>query len=196
MDIIRFLNLKYFFSQIIDIFTDSGNFAGPTSFFSKIAELWYFVVPYLKFFSTLISLILTTLAIYAYVRLKQVKAEEKEKYSNYYEPLEGEVNTNTRWEKVVNLVNSENQSDWKLAVIEADIILDEILTAQSYHGDTIGDKLKAIEPSDFLTLNQAWEAHKIRNTIAHGSGDFILTQREARRVIGLYEAVFREFKFI
>jgi len=82
-------------------------------------------------------------------------------------------------------------------VLEADIILGEMLEKMGYiKGETIGDKLKTIEQSDFNSLDQAWEAHRIRNMIAHGGSDYILTEREAKRVIGLYEQVFKEFRYV
>jgi hypothetical protein len=56
--------------------------------------------------------------------------------------------------------------------------------------------LKNADPAHFRTLQYAWEAHKIRNAIAHEGQDFTLTHREARRIVGLYEAVFREFEYI
>ena len=64
-----------------------------------------------------------------------------------------------------------------------------------YQGENLGERLKAIEPSDFITLQAAWDAHKVRNQIAHET-NFQLSKREVRRVIGLYEQVFREFKYI
>jgi hypothetical protein len=67
--------------------------------------------------------------------------------------------------------------------------------AMRYPGENLGERLKNVEPSDFLTLEDAWEAHKVRNQVAHQSG-FTLTRREARRVVELYERVFREFIFI
>ncbi|MDP6571846.1 MAG: hypothetical protein QF747_03360, partial [Patescibacteria group bacterium] len=86
--------------------------------------------------------------------------------------------------------SSDNQNDWRLAIIEADTILDDMVTTMGYKGEGIGEKLKQIEKSDFNTLDQAWDAHKVRNTIAHGGSNYVLTQREARRVIGLYKQVF------
>ncbi len=65
-----------------------------------------------------------------------------------------------------------------------------------YKGMTIGDKLKTIESSDFTNLDNAWEAHRTRNMIAHEGSDFQLNQNEAKRIIGLYEKVFKEFYFI
>jgi hypothetical protein len=102
---------------------------------------------------------------------------------------------NKRWAKVESLINSHNVNDWKQAIIESDIILDEMLEKMGYRGDTVAEKMKQIEESDFLTLNQAWEAHKMRNRIAH-QGDYILSKTDADRAISLYRKVFEEFYFI
>lgn len=104
--------------------------------------------------------------------------------------------TNSRWDKIVLHINSLNQSDWRLAILECDIILDEMLTKMSYHGETLSDKLKAVEKSDFITIDKAWEAHRVRNAIAHEGTSFQINEREARRVVGLYEEVFKEFHYI
>jgi hypothetical protein len=102
----------------------------------------------------------------------------------------------TRWGKIVQLSQSQNSSDWRLSIIEADIILDELLSKLQLPGNTMGDKLKAVEQSDFLSIDAAWEAHKARNNIAHEGNDFLLNQREAARIISLYESIFREFEMI
>lgn len=107
-----------------------------------------------------------------------------------------EKQSNARWMHILQLLESYNQNDWRQAIIEADIILEEMLEKMGYDGSTIGDKLKNVEASDFLTLNQAWEAHKIRNRIAHSGSEFKISQDESRRVIGLYQEVFEEFYFI
>jgi hypothetical protein len=102
----------------------------------------------------------------------------------------------TQWEKIVKLSESQNQSDWRLSIIEADILLDELLEKLQLPGETMGEKLKAVEKSDFTTIESAWEAHKARNMIAHEGSDFLINQREIRRIISLYEAVFKEFSLI
>lgn len=103
---------------------------------------------------------------------------------------------NKRWEKVLALTNSQNQSDWKLAIIEADIMLDELLHGLGYVGETVGEMLKSASKNDFVTLDEAWEAHKVRNDIAHSGGTFEINERETKRVIALFEKVFREFGVI
>jgi len=75
-------------------------------------------------------------------------------------------------------------------------MLGEVLDNLSLPGETIGDKLKAVERSDFTTVDLAWEAHKIRNQIAHEGSSFLLNQRETKRILSLYQAVFEEFHII
>lgn len=101
-----------------------------------------------------------------------------------------------QWDRIMKKLHSDSEAEWKMAIIEADGILGEILRAEGYVGEDIGEMLKSVEPSDFLTLESAWEAHKIRNSIAHDTMGIPLSHREAKRVIGLYEKIFREFTFI
>ncbi|HMO78900.1 MAG TPA: hypothetical protein PJ997_02355 [Candidatus Paceibacterota bacterium] len=103
---------------------------------------------------------------------------------------------NKRWSNIQTLINSHNVNDWRQAIIEADIILEEMLDRMGYKGDSIGEKLKQVEKSDFLTLDSAWEAHKIRNRIAHKGSNYVLSKDDAERAIELYRAVFSEFYYI
>ncbi|MDO8424250.1 MAG: hypothetical protein Q7S54_01400 [bacterium] len=103
---------------------------------------------------------------------------------------------NEKWLRVTEHANSENLSDWKLAIIEADVMLEELLRTLGYHGDSVGEMLKSAEGGDFIYLDAAWEAHKVRNRIAHQGGDFQLNERETRRAIALFETVFREARII
>ena len=99
------------------------------------------------------------------------------------------------WKEIIDRLDSFNEADWRFAIIKADTMLEEIIDRMGYHGETLGEKLKMIEESDFTTLSQAWEAHKVRNKIAH-EGDFVLSKREARRVVELYRQVFEDFHLI
>ena len=71
-----------------------------------------------------------------------------------------------------------------------------MLDKSGYRGEGIGEQLKSADKSDFTTIDDAWEAHKIRNSIAHEGASFMITEREAKRVIGLYKKVFEEFDYI
>lgn len=137
-------------------------------------------------------------AVYAMRKWSAVMKEHNDQMRLLDEKLAGASvsDKNERWEHVTTLAASENPGDWRVAIMEADIMLDDLVTKMGYGGDTLGDKLKRIEKSDFTTLDLAWEAHKVRNRIAHHGSDFILTHRETKRIIDLYRSVFEEFDFI
>jgi len=101
-----------------------------------------------------------------------------------------------RWDNILKHSQFGNENDWKQAIIEADIILDELVMKLGYKGEGLGEKLKRAVKGDFKTLDQAWEAHKVRNMIAHSGSNFSLNQVEVNRVISLYRQVFEEFYHI
>lgn len=203
-----FLNLGYFYQKLYELFT--GKYLPSTDSF---LSLFYASLSFIRPLSIFLSLLFLTGIIYCVIRMGVVMRETKEKVHGHNgvhghagaeshaggqvsSVAESGKSSNPRWEKIVQHINSENPSDWRLAILECDIILDEMLSKMSYHGETVGDKLKAVEKSDFLTIDKAWEAHRVRNAIAHEGVNFQITDREARRVIGLYEEVFREFHYI
>lgn len=103
---------------------------------------------------------------------------------------------NYTWQGIRERLLSGSESDWKLAVIEADIYLDRVLDDKGFHGDTTSDKLKQVTPDKLPSIQIAWEAHKIRNRIAHDGAAFVLTMPEARRLLSYYEIVFTDLGVI
>ncbi len=103
---------------------------------------------------------------------------------------------NKRWEDACAHITSDNPNDWRLAIIEADIMLEELLGSLGFAGLTIGDKLKRASPQFFKTIEDAWKAHRVRNDIAHRGTDFVLTQRIAKETLENYRKVFEEFEII
>lgn len=100
-----------------------------------------------------------------------------------------------QWQSVLRLINSNNPSDWKLAIIEADVLLDTLTYMQGFQGETLGERLKNTDVGLFQTIKYARHAHGIRNRIAH-TPDMELTPRDATQTIRMYEAVFKEFNYI
>lgn len=103
---------------------------------------------------------------------------------------------NPRWQTVGRYYNSANQSDWKLAIIEADIMLYDVLKKSGFKGDSIGEMLKNTDKSKLHNLDLAWSAHKTRNEVAHQGIDYVLTRNKVEEAIGQYEKVFEELNFI
>lgn len=160
------------------------------SFINKLFN--YFSI--YKIISYILSALLLVFVIYLWLKVDSQRKAERDIY--YPKVIQEGPKTNERWERVLDLADSPNESDWRLAIIEADIMLGDLLEKMELPGETIGDRLKLIEKGDFKTLDNAWEAHKSRNSIAHEGTNYILNQRETRRIIDLYESVFQEFEMI
>ncbi|MEK7607385.1 MAG: hypothetical protein AAB484_00435 [Patescibacteria group bacterium] len=192
MDSINFLNLEYIYLRIFDAFKN----------FDIIAILNTFIhwINTIKPYTIVLTVFLLYIFFYSIIRLRQVEKEEERKFHSSIAlkqvtniSADQDTELNDKWLKVQTHINSDNPAEWRLAILEADIMLGDILEKMGYQGDSIGDKLKSVDKSDFLTLDSAWDAHRVRNQIAHEGADFQLNEREAKRVIELYKKVFGEF---
>jgi len=97
------------------------------------------------------------------------------------------------WAKITARLETGLESEYKLAVIEADSILDDILKRMGFDGETLGERLKRLTAATLSNLERILEAHKIRNNIVHDP-DYRLTLGESRRVLGIYEQALRDLE--
>jgi hypothetical protein len=116
--------------------------------------------------------------------------KEKVKWSNEA------ISQNQDWINVLLHIREHNESEWKQAVLEADVMLEKLMDQLGFFGQDLGERLRNADKQKFRNLAIAWEVHTIRNRIAHEGSAFTLSHHEANRVIALYEQIFREFGFI
>lgn len=209
IDALHSLDPFWIFRVIYDIFTGGANGANSVAaelhigLINFIHNLPYYTINFFAKYAVFSIFISIAMAVVVAIYLRKYTLMREAMVAKIL-PKDGESDENTigkemtnpKWDLVQKHLSSENQSDWKLAILEADIILSELLESMSLPGESIGERLKAVERSDFDTIEQAWEAHKIRNAIAHEGSDFLITEREAKRIIGLYASVFKEFSII
>ncbi len=215
---VKFLNLDHFFNKIYIFFqnlfgsgVESTAYVTDPNFTSfkqagiSFAGIGNFIESILYF----LLIFFMTVTAYSAVRVLEIRKREhhhlEEEIAEYaHKQKEKEKGThagtnkikNEKWEVVLKKLFSESESDWKLAIIDADEMLFDLMDSLGFKGESLGDKLKTVDRDDFKSLSAAWEVHIIRNRIAHDGSEFILTQREAKRVIALYEQIFREYGFI
>lgn len=154
------------------------------------------IIATMKVIATIISMIALTIAIYAFIRITEMTKAETEKLGRALNWDAERKQKNVRWERVDKYMTSLNPSDWKIAILEADNILDEIVERMGYKGETLGERMKAIEPSDFPYLEEAWAAHKFRNELAHRGMDVPLSRSDAERTINVYHRVFKALGYL
>lgn len=185
--------------DIVSVFHAVATFF--TNHFPGMVEVFKDIVSFFVVISFPLSIIFLVGIIVSVERLKRIRIKEAAIYDVHIETAHSEAEEADpelagRWKKIVEEIESTNESSWRQAIVEADILLEDILTKMGYQGAGVGEKLQRVEKADFNSLDEAWEAHKVRNRIAHDGSSYLLSQYEARRVINLYKKVFEEFYFI
>ena len=191
----NFINLEYFFYKIYNLFFGGGS-VNTGEIGTQINNTLSVVKSIFVFIVTIVSIIVIVFILYSLVRIVELRKQEHRKLQEnlFVEPMEPK--NDSKWHKVLELINSNNEADWRLGVMEADNMLDDMTKELGYVGDTLGERLKNSNSSQFKTINNAWEAHKIRNKIAHEGMNYKMLYRDAKTAIDLYESVFVEFKYL
>lgn len=151
--------------------------------------------------ATVLIVGLFSLVIFLTIRINKIRAGDMRRVRKIQaeaiaEKQQKMETRNPRWDRVLSEVASDNPNDWRQAILEADIMLDEMVTQLGYIGDSLGEKLRSIPSSGFRTIDDAWNAHRVRNQIAHAGSDLVLDKRQALHTIELYRRVFEEFEYI
>lgn len=184
-------NVEYWFRLIYECLRGVC-YGSIDSLSAFLAHIWLWIIG----IGYALSVIGLFVIMYCIMRLFELRKREEEYYSTLIVGPDEKGGTHPRWGHIQSLAEGTNPSQWREAIIEADIMLDELLTKQGYPGDGVGEKLKAVDTKQLATLQNAWEAHKVRNQIAHQGSTFDLSAELTNRTIAHYEAVFREFKVI
>jgi hypothetical protein len=180
--------------------SSAGTAAGPTGFFGTlffgiaafVGALWALF----SLFAYLLSFLLFLLIVFSLAGLFFIRIEEQARYGNLAPATNRTHPLRARWQTLIEYSMSSDPKRWKEALGGADELLGELFARLGYEGATTSERIRRVPEGAFANLPAAWEAHRIKNFVFAPSSHFILTQREAFRVMKLYERVFREFDFI
>lgn len=78
----------------------------------------------------------------------------------------------------------------KLAVVEADKLLDTVLRKLHFPGETMGERLKTAAYK-YPNISKVWGAHKLRNQLVHDA-TFEITVRQAKSAVKDFHAALKE----
>lgn len=71
-----------------------------------------------------------------------------------------------RWREIGKMADQPGEMGRKMAVLEADKLLDQALKSLAMPGQTLGDRLKFAQYK-YPELRDVWWAHRVRNQLAH-----------------------------
>jgi|GEM_PF-1075195 len=185
-----FMNIEYLFDKVYDS-------VGPVWYFVTNPKLW----STLGIISTVLSFIFLGIIIFSLVRMREIQLADKEEIRHNIEKArlrakEKERNENPKWHYILTLIESPNSSDWRVAIMEADSMMEDELKERGLSGNTLSELLEGAKNSGYRSLQDAWDAHIIRNKIAHEGIDYPLSQIEGRRVVKMYQNFFEELEVI
>jgi hypothetical protein len=100
-----------------------------------------------------------------------------------------------RWHKIMARLATADEAEYKLAIMEADNIVDEVLRKMNIAGENLTERLQKVSPAVLTNLQDVVKAHGVRDNIVHDP-DYRLTLQEARNILAIYEATFQSWDII
>lgn len=91
-----------------------------------------------------------------------------------------------KWDKVKEKLEIENESAWKVAIIEADNLIDDLIKRMGFRGENLSERLEGINPGQIENIEELRTAHEMRNRIIHDE-DFKIDKKTAKQILGYYE---------
>lgn len=103
---------------------------------------------------------------------------------------------NAQWHEIKELMVQSGPSHFRMAILQADTLVDHALKAYAMTGNTMGERLQAARHlfSDEV-YDLVWQAHKLRNRLAHEMESEIMSW-EARTAVASFEQGLRELKVL
>ncbi len=100
-----------------------------------------------------------------------------------------------QWERIKSRLQTPNESEYKLALMEADDMLGSLLARIGFTEPTLAERLKNVTEAIIPNVHEVAQAHATRNSIVHDP-DYHLTLEQARKTLDVYEDAFRALDLI
>ncbi len=176
---------------------DVTNFINDVTSFitsSEIAGTVAGISSYLKIIFIVLTLVILGCVIFLLLKNTWLKRRLLEDIVEFtaYRPF-GAKKTFKQWARIIKRLEVGGEAEYKLAVIEADSLLNDVLQKMGYEGETIGERLEQLDSTTLPNIDQIREVHKTRNNIVHNP-DYNLTLDEAKKILAIYEKTFRDLE--
>ena len=92
-----------------------------------------------------------------------------------------------QWSKIKKRIETGTEPDLKLAIIDADDLLAEVLDDRGYEGDDFVEAIKKAGKLISPILDDVIKAHEIRNSIVYNP-DYKISAEQAKKALQTYES--------
>ena len=93
----------------------------------------------------------------------------------------------SKWAEITAMKNA-GPSGLKTALYEADKLLDYCMVGKGFKGETMGERLKS-GGHQFSNINAVWNAHKLRNELAHNVEHDLVPAQVEQAITSLGNAI-------
>jgi hypothetical protein len=145
---------------------------------------WFLPVKFIFIFFGFFFLIYVFWALFKTTWLKRAFLWDLKEFLSY-RPFYTKIFA-PKWEKIERRLESKIEADLKLAVLEADDLLNQCLTQIGYPGATIDEKLEKLTEEIISNLKDLKEVRRIKEDIVEDPS-FKLTLEEAKRILEVYK---------
>ena len=94
-----------------------------------------------------------------------------------------------KWMRIMNEIDNHNQSSLAIGILNADRLIDEALRERGIPGETLGERMKSAKAL-FSDRQGLWDAHKLRNRIAHE--EFKVNARQAHSALNKFKTALKD----
>jgi hypothetical protein len=106
-------------------------------------------------------------------------------------PLTSPKKMRRRWRKIESRLETADQSQYKLAIIEADKMVDKIFISMGLKGDDMIERIKTLTPEQLEAEEDLEISHKTRNQIINDPS-FAVDKGLAKTTLDIYEKFLTE----
>lgn len=100
--------------------------------------------------------------------------------------------TKAQWENIYKRLEGENESEYKVAIIEADKMIDGLIEKLGYGGTNMAERLNNVPEGQLECMAEIREAHQIRNRIIH-EDDFVIDRAVTKETLDKYADILKQF---
>ena len=98
-----------------------------------------------------------------------------------------------KWDAILAKADNPTPDNLRIAIIEADSLVDSFLRHIGYEGEHMADRLSRISAQGVKSLNPLWDAHRLRNMLVHTHGATVSAQ-ETRKALKAFEDFLKEME--
>jgi len=140
----------------------------------------------------LVSFLFSVMIVFFALRTKYLRFRFIEDWIEFFTfQAYPSVKIEKKWKKIKERLEKRQEAEYKIAVIEADELLDELLRKMGFTEGSLEERLEKKFFPTFPFLEELKEARKVKEDLLHDP-DLHLPRERAHRVLEAYEHFFKE----